>query len=219
MDYQHKPADYFGHARTDALKLLQGKSGLSVLELGAGGGYTLAEVKRQGIAGYTAGVELFELPGSMQNSPEIDEFHHADLNGQAPELQQKEFDVILCLDVLEHLSDPWAVLERWAPYLKKDGLLLISIPNFREFRVMWKIFFRGDFSYTADGILDKTHLRFFTRKTLYQLPPAGFFSQIKVMPAIRFQQAGLFRRYFGMLTFGLFDDFLTVQWFVQAIRK
>jgi 2-polyprenyl-3-methyl-5-hydroxy-6-metoxy-1,4-benzoquinol methylase len=218
MDYQHKPADYFGHARSDALKLLQGKTGLSILELGAGGGYTLAEAKRLGIAAYTAGVELFEIPGSLQNSKEINEFHQADLNGMPPRLEKEEFDVLLCLDVLEHLNDPWEVLARWAPYLRKGGQLIISIPNIREFRVMWKIFFRGDFSYTADGILDKTHLRFFTRKTLHQLPPADFFSQIRVLPAIRFQQAGLFRRYFGLLTFGLFEDFLTVQWFVQASR-
>jgi 2-polyprenyl-3-methyl-5-hydroxy-6-metoxy-1,4-benzoquinol methylase len=219
MDYQHKPADYFGHARADALKLLQEKSGLSVLELGAGGRYTLAEVKRQGITSSTAGVELFYLPGSMQISPEIDEFHHADLNEQAPELHLKQYNVILCLDVLEHLSDPCAVLERWATYLKKGGLLLISIANFCGCCVMRKFFFRGDFSYTADRILDKTHLRFFTRKTLYRLPPAGLFNQVKVIPAIRYQQTGLFRRYFGMLSFGLFDNFLTVQWFVQAIRK
>ena len=219
MDYQHKPADYFGHARTDVLKLLQGSTGLSILELGAGGGYTLAEAKRLGIASYTAGVELFDIPGSLQNSTEIDEFHQADLNGLPPRLNQQQFDVLLCLDVLEHLSDPWEVLARWAPYLKKDGRLIISIPNIREFSVMWKIFFLGDFGYTADGILDKTHLRFFTRKTLYQLPPAGFFREINVQPAIRYQKAGLLRRNLGLLTFGLFEDFLTVQWFVQATRK
>lgn len=219
MDYQNKPEDYFGHARTDVLKLLQGKSGLSVLEIGAGGCYTLAEAKRQGIASYTAGVELFLIPGSMQDSPETDEFHQADLNLELPRLQHKEFDVLLCLDVLEHLTDPWEVLNRWAPCLKKDGLLLISIPNFREFRVMWKIFFRGNFGYTKDGILDKTHLRFFTRKTLFQLPPSDCFSRIEVIPAIRYQKAGLFRRIFGLLTFGFFDEFLTVQWFVKARRK
>ena len=219
MDYQHKPADYFGHARTDVLQLLKGKSGLALLELGAGGGFTLAEAKNRGLAAYVAGVELFTIENSFQKNPLLDEFHFADLNQGLTELKRKDFDAILCLDVLEHLTDPWAVLDRWAPCLKKDGLLLISIPNFREFTVMWKIFFRGDFGYTADGILDKTHLRFFTRKTLYGLPPATHFRNIRVVPAIRYQKAGLFRTWFNRLTFGLFEDFLTVQWFVLAEKS
>ncbi len=219
MDYQHKPSDYFGHARADALRLLPGNSNLSILELGAGGGYTLAEAKNKGLATYVAGVELFHIENSLQQSSVMDEFHFSDLNADVVDLKKKEFDAVLCLDVLEHLVDPWKVVSDWSVYLKKDGLLLISIPNIREFRVMWKIFFRGDFGYTSDGILDKTHLRFFTRKTLFHLPSSRDFHQIEVVPAIRYQQAGFFRTWFNRLTFGLFEDFLTVQWFVLARKS
>jgi 2-polyprenyl-3-methyl-5-hydroxy-6-metoxy-1,4-benzoquinol methylase len=219
MNYRDKPADYFGHSRTDALRLLVGSRGLSILELGAGGGFTLVEAKRCGIASYVAGVELHSVENGLQQHPCLDEFHHSDLNGPVAALRRHEFDVLLCLDVLEHLVDPWTTLSAWSVYLKKDGLLIISVPNFREFKVIWKVFFRGDFGYTAAGILDKGHLRFFTRKTVMQLASPVDFNSVRVVSAIRYQQPGAIRKWVDALTFGLLEDFLTVQWFMTAKKS
>jgi len=81
--YQHKPKDYYRHARTDILAFLGDIEGQSILELGAGGGFTLAYAKTVGRAAYVAGVELFDLPHNAQREAALDEFHWADLN-QAP---------------------------------------------------------------------------------------------------------------------------------------
>lgn len=218
-DYQNKPEDYYVHARVDVLQLLQGKSNLKILELGAGGGYTLAEAKRLGIASYVAGVELFPLEGTLQKDAILDEFHHADLNLDVLELNEKSFDVLICPDVLEHLVDPWSVLEKWSKYLKKDGLLIISIPNIREMSVMWKIFGQGDFGYTSDGILDRTHLRFFAKKNLFHLPSHQQFHHIEVKAAMHFQNGSRWRKWANRLTIGIFESFFTHQWFVTAIKK
>jgi len=218
-DYQNKPEDYYVHARVDVLQLLKEKSNCSILELGAGGGYTLAEAKRLGIASYVAGVELFPLEGTLQKDAILDEFHHADLNLDVLELNQKSFDVLICPDVLEHLVDPWSVLEKWSKYLKKDGLLIISIPNIREMSVMWKIFGQGDFGYTSDGILDRTHLRFFAKKNLFHLPSHQQFHHIEVKAAMHFQNGSRWRKWANRLTFGMFESFFTHQWFVTAIKK
>lgn len=217
--YETKTSDYFGNSRTDLLSVLSGKKIHSLLELGAGGGYTIAHAKASGIAQYVCGVELFKLENTRQNDPSIDEFHHADLNAELPNIKQEQFDAMLCPDILEHLVDPWNVLERWAPKVKSGGTLLISIPNIREISVMRKIFFKGNFGYTEEGILDKTHLRFFCKQNLYALPSSNQFKDIQVVAAMHYQNGSRKRKLFNRLTFGLFEEFMTHQWFVIATKK
>ena len=74
------------------------------------------------------------------------------------------FDVIIFADVLEHLAAPDKILLKIKKFLKSDGFILISIPNIAYWRIRKNLLF-GKFEYTDEGILDKTHLRFFTLKT------------------------------------------------------
>jgi SAM-dependent methyltransferase len=87
----------------------------------------------------------------------------ADLNGDLPSLDAR-FDYVLLADVLEHLQHPERVVAWTLRYLKPDGRLLISVPNVAHLYVRWKLLW-GAFDYQDRGILDRTHLRFFTRKT------------------------------------------------------
>ncbi|MFM7700116.1 MAG: class I SAM-dependent methyltransferase [Bacteroidota bacterium] len=217
--YQHKPEDYYRHARTDILAFLGDIEGQSILELGAGGGFTLAYAKTVGRAAYVAGVELFDLPHTAQREAALDEFHWVDLNQAPVALQCSQFDILLCPDILEHLVDPWRTLRQWSTYLKPGGRLLISIPNIREISVMWKIWGLGDFGYTEDGILDKTHLRFFARRNAAEIPNQDQYSNIKVIPAMAYQKGPRFRPILSRMTLGWADDFLTHQWFVTATRR
>lgn len=217
--YLNKPSDYFEHARMDVLRCLGSVEGKSILELGAGGGYTLAHAKTVGKAAYVAGVELMNLEGNVQQNQVLDEFHICDLSKGVPSLKCKSFDVLLCPDVLEHLAEPWDVLRNWSVYLKPGGRLLISIPNIREISVLWKIGVRGDFGYTPDGILDQTHLRFFARRNAKGLPDPSQYEQIQVVPAMHYQQGPRFRPLFSRLSLGWADDFLTHQWFVTAQKR
>lgn len=217
--YLNKPSDYFEHARMDVLRCLGSVEDKSILELGAGGGYTLAHAKTVGKAAYVAGVELMSLEGTVQQNDVLDEFHIFDLSTGVPELNCKAFDVLLCPDVLEHLTDPWSVLNQWSYYLKPGGRLIISIPNIREISVLWKIAVRGDFGYTPDGILDQTHLRFFARRNAKGIPDPSQYEQIQVVPAMHYQQGPRFRPLFSRLSLGWADDFLTHQWFVTALRS
>lgn len=82
---------------------------------------------------------------------------------------ERQYDVILLLDVLEHLEDPWqALLSLKRKYLKKSGFVVISIPNIAHWTIRLKLL-RGYFKYARWGILDKTHLRFFTLGTYREL--------------------------------------------------
>jgi glycosyltransferase involved in cell wall biosynthesis/SAM-dependent methyltransferase len=85
------------------------------------------------------------------------------------------FDVAIFADVLEHLKDPPAVLERVKPFLKEDGYILVSVPNIANIAIRLELLL-GSLEPEELGILDRTHLRYFTRKTLIQMMEgAGFY--------------------------------------------
>lgn len=74
----------------------------------------------------------------------------------------QRFDVILFMDVLEHLVDPWEILKSTKALLKRNGFVIITIPNVACWSIRKALFFKGKFTYIDTGILDITHLRFFT---------------------------------------------------------
>lgn len=84
------------------------------------------------------------------------------------ELEALSFDVIVCGDVLEHLKNPADLLKKVKKYLKPDGYLVISLPNFCHGDVILNVL-QGDFKYTSMGLLDETHLRFFGLKNIIKL--------------------------------------------------
>ena len=164
--YDQKSTSYFTHTRIDIIRSLEGKVFTNVLELGAGGCDTLLYMKQQGLAKSITGVELFDIPNSNQQHSEVNHIYIASIEKltELP-LQNKGYDLVICGDVLEHVFDPWQVLKNVRELLKRDGMIICSIPNFREFQTMRKIFFGGDFAYNPEGgILDRTHVRFFCKK-------------------------------------------------------
>lgn len=84
-------------------------------------------------------------------------------------------DLLLLLDVLEHLRDPWTRLRDLKALLAPTGVVIASVPNVRNLKVLWPLIANGDWRYKDSGILDRTHLRFFTRRTALELfTGAGF---------------------------------------------
>lgn len=84
------------------------------------------------------------------------------------ELDGQKFDYILFADVLEHLRDPWKVLQTAVSFLQPDGYVLTSIPNISHNAVVMELL-QGNFEYRPLGLLDDTHIRFFTRKSVVKL--------------------------------------------------
>jgi 2-polyprenyl-3-methyl-5-hydroxy-6-metoxy-1,4-benzoquinol methylase len=91
----------------------------------------------------------------------------ADLDAGVPPLDG-DFDAIVCADVLEHLRQPAAALVALRRSLAPSGDVVISVPNVAHLWVRLSLL-AGRFDYTERGILDRTHLRFFTRRTLAAL--------------------------------------------------
>ena len=84
-------------------------------------------------------------------------------------IPENHFDLIIFNDVLEHVYDPWEMLIKTKSLLKKNGIVIASIPNINNKRVLKKLILNDDFTYKRAGILDVTHIRFFTKKTIQRL--------------------------------------------------
>lgn len=167
---KNRTSGYFDNTKTNLLDLIptELKNG-KLLEIGAAGGNTLIYAKENGYAKHIYGIELCKLENSNQENKLLDDFIIGNIEEITIPYEKEFFDVILCVDVLEHLVDPYNLVVRLKKYLKKDGVFIASIPNIRKLSVLYTIFIKGDFKYAESGILDKTHLRFFTKKNMAEL--------------------------------------------------
>jgi len=91
---------------------------------------------------------------------------------------EKYFDVILFADILEHLREPSEVLVRFKKYLKDDGIIIISVPNIANWRKRVQLLF-GRFDYQEYGILDSSHIKFFTKKSTEKMIEDAGYENIK----------------------------------------
>jgi 2-polyprenyl-3-methyl-5-hydroxy-6-metoxy-1,4-benzoquinol methylase len=143
----------------------------TVLDVGCGVGLNGAAIKRTGAR--VTGLEI--VPKSVERARKVlDEVISADITSDAAVREvldthpPRRFDLIVFADVLEHMVDPRAVLARFLPYLEEDGQILVSLPNVAAWTVRLGLL-AGNFDYQQSGILDDTHLRFFTRKSAARL--------------------------------------------------
>jgi SAM-dependent methyltransferase len=161
--YEFKPFKYSSHYWI--LNALQGETKpVKILDVGTASGY-LGKVWRSN-GHYVAGIE-FDAATAEKAREYYDAFEVADIESY-PFSERREFDYIVFADVLEHLRDPAAVLRRCIPALKESGTIIISVPNIANWIIRLSLLF-GKFNYMDRGILDRTHLRFFTLQSLKQL--------------------------------------------------
>ena len=137
---------------------------LRILDVGTADGYLGAILKDRGHS--LVGVEQ-DLAAAERARPYYDTFHVADVeNFEFP--YRDEFDFILFADVLEHVRDPILVLRRSLLTLKQSGELIVSLPNVANIVIRLSLL-AGRFDYCERGILDRTHLRFFTLSGLKRM--------------------------------------------------
>lgn len=91
---------------------------------------------------------------------------YEDVSDQIP---NGHFDLIACNDVIEHMIDPIGFLQNVKQKLKPTGKLIASIPNIRHITVLFKLLFNGEFDYEKSGIMDYTHLHFFTPRSFEKI--------------------------------------------------
>jgi len=167
--YEDKSDQYFSGVNLAVTRLLPESSTARVLDVGCGDGSLGRTLKESGKAHFVAGVELHG-PAASKATGVLDAVHVADIERwEAPSEYVSSFDFVIFADVLEHLLDPHAVLKRCAALLSDEGVVIASIPNVRWAPVVWELAIRGNWRYEAAGVLDETHLRFFTKRTMREM--------------------------------------------------
>ena len=157
---------YYNFVRQDLLEIVPEIYG-TVLDVGCGSGATMMHLLEKG-ADEVTGVEFSPVAceKAWENNLNVIK---ADIQKDELPFQEKTFDFILFADVLEHLYDPWKTLRDFTKFLKDDGTILLSIPNVKYYRVLRKLLFNDEWTYVSAGVLDFTHVRFFTRKEARRL--------------------------------------------------
>ncbi len=164
--YKNKGKEYYSYVRYDVLKMIP--EGVKIiLDVGCGEGYTCAEAKKTLKASVVVGVEPY-LPAANIAQKNLDRVLTSDIELLDLDYPEGYFDCIICADVLEHTRDPWTVLKKLLYYLSDDGYIIASIPNIQNYLVIKKLL-TSKFDYEDSGILDKTHLRFFTLNTIKKM--------------------------------------------------
>ena len=159
--------NYYLFTRTELVEYITEPedSPISVLEIGCGLGDTLCYIKYKYPNSDVHGIELVEKVAEIGNKK-------VDIKcGNAEDLEMvfpSKFDYILFGDVLEHLKDPDGMIRKMRGYLKDNGCIIASIPNIMNAEVIYNLL-HGDFTYQDSGILDRTHLRFFTKNEILRM--------------------------------------------------
>jgi SAM-dependent methyltransferase len=161
------------------------------------------------------GMELWAVdPDPASARAAEDGFDHI-VVGEFPneQLPGGRFDVIMCADVLEHMAEPEKALCAAVKATAHGGIMVASIPNVRHWRtVVWPLLRRGTWTYTERGILDRTHLRFFTRRSIYDF----FVSNGWLVDSVTGINMIGREKLLSAVTGHLLDDFLVPQYVVVA---
>jgi 2-polyprenyl-3-methyl-5-hydroxy-6-metoxy-1,4-benzoquinol methylase len=198
---------YYANARADVVAALPRPLG-SVLDVGCGAGGVGPGLRAAGAARLT-GIEM--EPATAEQARAIyDEVFTGTVEEALPSLPGP-FDTVLCLDVLEHMVDPAAVLRELRGVVADGGWLQVSIPNARHVSLMRDLIIRGTFGYTEWGHRDSTHLRWFTRRDMVELLDSTGWQVDRVSHPELHKSRALDR-----LTRGRSTEFLVGQWYVGA---
>lgn len=156
---ENAPYQYFEDVNWGLLRLWGGRKGLRVLDVGCGFASTSAHIQKLG--NEVTGLESSDVACAVA-SKRLAHVVQGDMT--TADLAGLQFDVIIFADVLEHVPWPVSALRRYLQWLAPGGSVIISLPNVG----LWSVrlsHLLGNWDYEETGVLDRTHLRFFTRKT------------------------------------------------------
>jgi 2-polyprenyl-3-methyl-5-hydroxy-6-metoxy-1,4-benzoquinol methylase len=171
LDVEGQDAEHYADYVNEGL--LQGitEEPSRVLELGCAAGAFGAAVKAKYPKAHVTGIEAGRAAAKVA-ATRIDRViakRIEEIDFAAEKLLHGTFDLVIAGDVLEHIVNPWALLERIRPLIARGGTLVASIPNVRNLQVIATLAVEGRFEYRERGLLDITHLRFFTLEEIRRM--------------------------------------------------
>jgi 2-polyprenyl-3-methyl-5-hydroxy-6-metoxy-1,4-benzoquinol methylase len=166
--YESSNYQYFEDVNWGLLRLWNGRKNLDVLDVGCGFATTSQHIAALGnrVTGIESSAEAVAVARTR-----VSDIVHADLqqlDDVKTTLAGRRFDVLIFADVLEHLAWPIGILRGYLDLLKEGGSVVVSLPNVGLWSVRLNLL-TGRFRYQETGVLDHTHLRFFTRRTAKEM--------------------------------------------------
>lgn len=204
--YADKTASYFSGARDDIVARMETGPKSTVLELGCGNGATGLATITAGKAGHYIGIELDAKAARMARSV-LSRVHIGDVSALDLSALHASCDALIISEVMEHLVDPWAVLGKLVACLKPGGLVYASSPNAAHWRVILGLL-KGRFDYAPAGVMDRTHLRWYTPATFREMFESAGIAVTSVGPSEPLRPKA---QLFDKLTLGRFTHLLSTQ--------
>jgi SAM-dependent methyltransferase len=163
--------EYFSHPRPDVIVAVP-ETARRIVELGCGAGVVGAAIKERQACSYV-GIEMSPVAAALA-ARTLDAVLIGDVEAAPLPFPDGSADCVVCADILEHLADPWQMLAELHRILEPGGTIVASVPNIQNVEILQALV-QGRWDYHEAGILDRTHLRFFTRSTFGEaLLQAGF---------------------------------------------
>ena len=178
-----------------------------ILDVGCGAGTFARSLKTPERTVW--GIEINADVGQLAQA-KLDKVLIGDVTQLLGELPDQFFDAVYFNDVLEHLVDPYSLLRQIKSKLKPGAVVMVSLPNVRYIRNLFHLLVKKDWAYTDHGVLDRTHLRFFTLKSaLATFESLGY--QVQKVQGIESSQKW-YLPLLNKLCFGYFSDTFYLQY-------
>ena len=209
---------YSTFCRSEIIDLINNvkKEKIKVLEVGAACGNTLLKISNINKTAKLYAIELNKSSAEIAST--FAEVINIDVEKEEIPYEESFFDCIIFADVLEHLYNPEKVLKSFKKYLKKDGIIVASIPNVMHISVV-KDLLRGFWTYSEAGILDNTHIRFFTFNEIKQMfGNAGYNKLVfaKTKTILSCEEQEIIEKISKLNIAKNIEEFSTYQWLVRA---
>jgi 2-polyprenyl-3-methyl-5-hydroxy-6-metoxy-1,4-benzoquinol methylase len=201
---------YYENERPEVFRFVD-ESARVILDVGCGKGRLGANLKQA-----VPGRKVFGIERNDQIAAEarkvLDEVLVGDLQTMNIPFDIKMFDCIIFADVLEHLVEPDAALRKLKPHLKPHGSVICSIPNMRHYTAILRLLRRG-WQYDDWGLFDRTHLRFFSLRTMKKMLADQGFQIEQIRPRI---VASRKMKVLNALCLGKLEEFVAWQYLIKA---
>ena len=161
-------AKYYVAQRPEFIDFVKAEAPFArAIDIGCAGGRLGSELVGQGIVGSCDGIEPFPDAAALA-SQSLNRVWTGSLEANADNVPWQEYELLMMADVLEHVVDPWAALRFLHQATAPGCRLVLSVPNIRHYKVLLPLLFKDEFRYRDHGIMDSTHLHFYTGSSIVE---------------------------------------------------
>ncbi len=203
---------YFDNHRPEIIRLID-SAAITILDVGCGNGKLGAELKRLSPQRNVIGIEINKIAATEARLL-LDEVIEQDIENLDLPFKNNTFDCIIFADILEHLLEPEKVLKKFKPVLKQNGTIILSIPNMRHYTTILQLLLRG-WEYKDYGHFDRTHLRFYSLKSIKELITNSGYKIQTIEPRIVASKKAKFINFF---CFNKLTDLLAMQYICILVK-